>query len=99
MTKVNCENQNPKRAVDLSKIKKVADLVLSQLGKKKAEVNIVFVSNQKIRALHRRYLGIDTATDVLAFGYEAASGPAVHCTLCHVCRITSPSAGMGLLAA
>lgn len=32
-----------------------------------AELNIIFLSSQKIRALNRAYLGTDTATDVLAF--------------------------------
>jgi len=30
-------------------------------------VNIIFVSNQKIRALNRKYFGSDQATDVISF--------------------------------
>ncbi len=64
---VNCENRNRRRKVDLSKAKKVAETVLKTFGKKDAVVNIVFISNQKIRALNRMYLGKDSSTDVLAF--------------------------------
>lgn len=30
-------------------------------------VNLVFVSNQKIRALNRKYFGMDLSTDVISF--------------------------------
>ncbi len=65
--KVNCENRNRKRRIDLSKIEKVVKTALKALGKRNVELNVIFVSNQKIRALHRAYLGIDTATDVISF--------------------------------
>lgn len=67
MAKINCENKNSKRPIDLSKIERVAGAALRRLNRKKAEVNIVFVSNQKIRAMNRRYRGTDKSTDVLAF--------------------------------
>lgn len=67
MARINCENRNRKEKIDLSKVKRIASTVLSRLNRKKAEVNIVFVSNQKIRSMNRRYRGIDEATDVLAF--------------------------------
>lgn len=39
-----------------------------------SSVNIVFVSNQKIRALNRRYLGCDRSTDVIAFPASKVPG-------------------------
>ena len=36
-----------------------------------ATVNLVFVSDQKIRLLNRKYRGMDKATDVLSFTLEA----------------------------
>jgi probable rRNA maturation factor len=70
MIKINCENQNKKRKVDLIKIKRVVRNTLRKLKRKNAEINIVFLSNQKIRAMNRRYLGKDASTDVIAFSME-----------------------------
>lgn len=67
MAKINCEDRNPRNKVDLSNIKKIAAKTLKSLKKGRAEVNIVFVTNPEIRAMNRRYLGADRATDVLAF--------------------------------
>lgn len=65
--KINCENRNNKKRIDLAKIKKAAGKALRLLKKKDSELNIVFLSNQKIRAINRRYLGKDVSTDVIAF--------------------------------
>ena len=67
MARINCENRNNRRAVDLSKIRRTAALVLRGLRAAGAEVNIVLVSDRRIRALNRRYLGVDGPTDVIAF--------------------------------
>lgn len=74
MKKINCENRNPKRKIDLSSVERTAKTVLRELGRNGAEINIVFVSSQKIRVLNRRYLGKDTATDVLAFRQDRDPG-------------------------
>lgn len=65
--KVNCENRNSKRKVDLVKIEKIAREIFRQLKRDNVELNIVFFSNQKIRAINRRFLRRDSATDVIAF--------------------------------
>lgn len=65
--RINSVNQNTKRKIDLSKIDKAARATLRALGKKDAEVNIVILSNQAIRALNRKYLKRDRSTDVIAF--------------------------------
>ena len=65
--KINSVNRNAKRKLDLSKLDKAAKITFKELGIKIAEVNIVFVSNQAIRALNRKYLAIDKSTDVIAF--------------------------------
>jgi probable rRNA maturation factor len=70
--RINCENRNRKRTVDLSKVRKTASIVLEGLGVREAELNIVFVSDAKIRALNRRYLGSSSATDVIAFQEKGA---------------------------
>ncbi len=67
MIRINLKNLNAKRRVNLSDMEKVAKRSLKALGEKNAEVNIVFVSNQKIRAMNRAYLGKDVSTDVIAW--------------------------------
>ena len=70
MVEITCENRNVKRPIDLKEIKETAGKVLHYLGKRGFGLNIVFVSNQKIRALNRKYLARDNATDVIAFQEE-----------------------------
>ena len=65
--KINSENQNHKKKIELKKMEKIARAVLRLLGKKDTEVNISFITSQKIRVMNRRYFGIDAATDVIAF--------------------------------
>ena len=50
--------------------------MLLALGVPQRTLNVVFVNPRRMRALNRRYLGRDYATDVLSFGYqgEAAEG-------------------------
>ena len=72
--KINCENRNVRRKVDLSRIKKVATVVLKSHRKNNVELNIILVDNRKIRALNRRYLNIDSATDVIAFPFGEEAG-------------------------
>jgi len=74
MIKVNLENQNKKRKINLSLVEKIAKKVLQELKKDDSEINIIFISNQKIRVLNRKYFNRDNATDVIAF----PSGEEIH---------------------
>ena len=74
--KINCKNLNSKRRVDLAKIEKIARKTLRFLKKDNLELNIFFFSSQKIRAMSRRFLGVDRATDVIAFPGDGTAGPA-----------------------
>ncbi|MGB2601203.1 MAG: rRNA maturation RNase YbeY [Candidatus Omnitrophota bacterium] len=65
--RINSENRNKKRKIDLSKAEKVAKIVLKAHKKNSVELNIIFVSNQKIRALNRMWFGKDVSTDVIAW--------------------------------
>jgi len=49
-------------------LKRVAGKVLEGENKKDAELSIALVGQGRIRALNKRYLGKNRATDVLAFG-------------------------------
>ena len=64
--KVETENLN-KRKIDIALVNKTAEIVLKNAGYKNIAVDIIFINNHKIRVLNRKYLGIDSATDVIAF--------------------------------
>ena len=47
------------------------------ITKKTFDVNIVFVGNQRIRSLNKKYLGKDVATDVIAFSNLKGQEPRI----------------------
>ena len=69
---IKTENLNPKRKIDLSKLRRAASLAAKYVWKRDSDINIILISNQKIRALNRRYLGHDRSTDVIAFPASGA---------------------------
>ncbi|MFH1847284.1 MAG: rRNA maturation RNase YbeY [Candidatus Omnitrophota bacterium] len=76
--RVNIKNINKKRKTDLLKAERSAEKVLKILNKKNAELNIIFVTSQKIRSFNRRYFKKDNATDVIAFPSESANPPGLN---------------------
>lgn len=48
-------------------IKRVVQKILKDLGYHKGEISILFVDNQKIRELNKKYRHRDSETDVLSF--------------------------------
>ena len=70
MARIHCENQNKKRQIDLDVLESVARITLRELKKTNYEIVLLFVSNQKIRAINRKYLNKDHSTDVISFDYE-----------------------------
>src|SRR5438046_7852964 len=49
-----------------------------------AELSLVVVSDRKMRALNRRYRGVDRPTDVLSFSLREGAGPPPDGLLCDV---------------
>jgi probable rRNA maturation factor len=75
---INIENQNPRKKINLSEVRRVAFLAVKKVCRKECQVNIIFVTDRKIQALNRKYLGRDRVTDVLAFeGEDFPSIPGV----------------------
>jgi rRNA maturation RNase YbeY len=60
--------------------------ILSDVGEASAELGILFVGDQRMRGLNRRYRGKDRTTDVLAFAMREAFTP-------HASRLTSDMLG------
>ncbi|MDD5633981.1 MAG: rRNA maturation RNase YbeY [Candidatus Omnitrophica bacterium] len=73
MIKINIRNLNRKKSFDQVSLKRKVAKVLKKLGYNGIELNIIFVSNQEIKALNRRFLRENAATDVMAFPYDAES--------------------------
>jgi probable rRNA maturation factor len=61
--------KNLQRKINLNptQITKIVKTILKHEGVKKTTLSLVFVSNQKIKVLNKKYLKRDHATDVLAF--------------------------------
>ena len=51
---------------------RLARAILSDVGEASAELGILFVGDQRMRVLNRRYRGKDRTTDVLAFPMRGA---------------------------
>lgn len=74
---VSVLNRQRKVAVDVSRLRQVATVVLRQLGLSEREVNVVLLSDRTMGRLNAQYLGRAGPTDVLAFSQRegVVSGP------------------------
>jgi len=61
---------NKKDKLDTNRLEKVAQAASSILGRKKGEIELIFVSADKIKELNRNYRHSDEITDVLSFQIE-----------------------------
>lgn len=71
--KVKVGNLNKKRKINRPLMRKTAISVLAGLGKKKALIDITFVSDGKIKALNKKYMKRAGATDVISFELKTDS--------------------------
>jgi len=62
-------------AFDQARLERSAWAILSDVGETSAELGILFVGDQRMRGLNRRYRGKDRTTDVLAFAMREACTP------------------------
>lgn len=69
MAKINIANLNKRRKLDLSDIGKLIRFVLKKIAfrKKCCVINVVFVSNQEIKKLNKKFKNKNMTTDVLCF--------------------------------
>ena len=70
MVAVEVDNRSG-RAVEADAAVELARRVLAGEGVEEGELGLHFVSSEEIRALKREHLGVDEATDVLAFPVDA----------------------------
>lgn len=72
---VHMQSQVRRLTFDQARLKRSARAILDNVGEASAELGILFVGDQRIRGLNRRYRGKDRATDVLAFALREAVTP------------------------
>ncbi|MFI5304000.1 MAG: rRNA maturation RNase YbeY [Nitrospiria bacterium] len=60
-------NRQRKFKIDLNKIRKVADIILNEMGQEKMALSLLFVNARAIRKINREFRHINLPTDVLSF--------------------------------
>ena len=65
--KILIKNQQKRRRLNKTKIKKAARKILSLLKQPTAELSILFVGAKKMQQLNTAFRGISKTTDVLSF--------------------------------
>ncbi len=65
------------RPLDDAAVRKAVRAALREGGRPRLAIDVVLVGDRRLRTLHRRFLGDDTPTDVIAFDLESnGPGPA-----------------------
>jgi rRNA maturation RNase YbeY len=64
---IQMQSQVRRITFDQVRLERSARAILSDVGEMSAELGILFVGDQRMRGLNRRYRGKDRTTDVLAF--------------------------------
>ncbi|NUN15502.1 MAG: rRNA maturation RNase YbeY [Myxococcales bacterium] len=64
---VDLANRQRKRAVDVRELKRRAEVILEYIGRPRAELSLMLVSDSAIQRLNHHYRGKGTPTDVLSF--------------------------------
>lgn len=63
---------------DQACLDRLARAILSDVGEASAELGVLFVGDQRMRGLNRRYRGKDRTTDVLAFAMRGVPHSSSH---------------------
>jgi rRNA maturation RNase YbeY len=72
MIEVRVTNAHPSRRMRRGGVASVVRSVVKSAGRSRAEVSVVFIDSRSSRLLNRRYLGHDSATDVISFPLSPA---------------------------
>jgi probable rRNA maturation factor len=76
--KIWIRNRQKHILLDLRKIRRVAQRILTELGLPNAELSLLLVNDVQIQALNRRYLRLDKPTNVLAFPMREGEFSVLH---------------------
>jgi probable rRNA maturation factor len=61
------ENRQKQQKLDLRRLRARIERILAELACSQADVSVIFVSDAEIRDFNRKYLGRDSATNVISF--------------------------------
>ncbi len=75
---VYIRNQVRAMRLDVSRLTKLAQRILGEVGEPSSELGLTIVGDRLMRRLNREYRKKDRTTDVLAFAMREASGPQPH---------------------
>jgi probable rRNA maturation factor len=64
---ISIQNQQKKVKIELRRIRQVVRTLLRHVGCKDKELSLLFVDDEEITDINRRYLGRDYATNVISF--------------------------------
>ncbi len=78
---IHMRSQVRRITFDQVRLERSARAILTDVGETSAELGILFVGDQRMRGLNRRYRGKDRTTDVLAFAMREAARPQVSCLM------------------
>ena len=76
---VHMQSQVRRFTFDQAHLKRSVRAILADVGEPSAELGILFVGDQRMQGLNRRYRGKDRTTDVLAFAMREARTPYAIC--------------------
>jgi len=76
--KIWIRNRQKHILLDLRKIRRVAQRILTELELPNAELSLLLVNDVQIQALNRRYLRLDKPTNVLAFPMREGEFSVLH---------------------
>ena len=79
--KIWMQNLQEHTPLDLRRIRKEVRKILAELAVPDAELSILFVGDEQIRDLNRRYLHRDKATNILAFPMQEGEFSGLHPSL------------------
>ena len=68
-------NRQRYRKLDLRPLQLFVEKALTLIGKSQPDVTIAFISNRQMRALNKRFRGLNKTTDVLSFPATADDVP------------------------
>jgi len=76
--KISIQNRQKRILLDLKKVRRATQTILTELGLLDAELSVLLVDDTRIRDLNRRYLNRDKPTNVLAFPMREGEFSTLH---------------------
>ena len=76
--KIWIRNRQKHIPLDLRRLRRVAQKVLTELGLLEAELSLLLVNDAQIRVLNQQYLNLDKPTNVLAFPMREGEFATLH---------------------